>query len=101
MIEELATYIIHEESYLSVTLLSLEVSSISEMLRKACEQEYNSWINVFTKKLIQGGFTAEKAQKLAVLIQSMIDGAVTLSVTKKDTAPLQIAADSISLLLIS
>lgn len=71
----------------SVNLVALETSSSNENLRKACESAFDAWQNVYAEKLIQGGFTKQEAEKLSMVIQSMIEGAIVMSLTKKSDVP--------------
>ena len=96
-IKELASGI--QCDHFSVSLLALETSCMSETLRKACNQAFESWIRIYATKLIQGGFDKEKAQTLARVIQLMIEGALTISTAKKDTTTLLIVAEQIPILL--
>jgi len=55
--------------------------------------------NIYSEKLIQCGFDKNEAKKLGILIQIMIEGAITISLTKKDTSPLLLVVNKISVLL--
>ena len=96
-IKELASHI--QCDHFSVSLLALETSCISETLREACDQAFESWITTYANKLIQGGFDKEKAQTLARVIQLMVEGALTISTAKKETTTLFIVAEQIPILL--
>ncbi|MCC7551312.1 MAG: TetR/AcrR family transcriptional regulator [Methanobacterium sp.] len=71
----------------SVNLMALETFSSSENLRKACKSAFDAWERVYAEKLIQGGFSKEKAEALSTVIQSMIEGAIVLSITRKSDKP--------------
>lgn len=100
-IEKIAEFITREERMqaLSISLLALETYSSSEFLREACKAAFVSFGNIYVEKLIQSGFTQEKAHELSLVIQSMTEGAITISLTQKDGAPLLAVAKQISLLL--
>lgn len=100
-IEKIAKLITNEEKTqdFSISLLALETYSSSECLRKACELAFTSFENMYVEKLILGGFTEEKAQELSMVIQSMIEGAITISLTKKSGTPLLAVAKQLSVLL--
>ena len=83
----------------SVNLIALETAATSETLRKACESAFNAWQNAYTQKLIDGGFSREKAETLGLVIQSMIEGAIIMSLTKKSDAPFIEIAKQIPILL--
>lgn len=88
-------YIIH----CTVSLLTLEVSLVSEPLRRACMESGEAWERGFAEKLEQSGYDGERARKLGVLIQSMIDGAMIASLGKGDMEPLRCVAEQIPLIL--
>lgn len=100
-IEKIAEFVTEKEKIedLSISLLALETYSSSECLRKACELAFVSFENIYVEKLIQTGFTEKKAQELSMVIQSMIEGAITISLTKKNGTPLLAVAKQISILL--
>ncbi|MBP2652088.1 MAG: transcriptional regulator, TetR family [Firmicutes bacterium] len=83
----------------SISLLALETHLSSEPLRKACEQAYMDLAVIYAEKLIQSGFPQEIAQELGIVIQAMIEGAITISLTQKAPAPLIAVGNQISVLL--
>lgn len=83
----------------SVNLIALETAITNENLRKACESAFNAWQNTYTQKLIEGGFSKEKAETLGLVIQSMVEGAIIMSLTKKSDAPLIEIAKQIPVIL--
>ncbi len=88
-------YIIH----CTVSLLTLEVSLLSEPLRLACMECVEEWEHAFIEKLERNGYDAERSKKLGTLIQSMIDGAMISSLGKRSMEPLLHVAEQIPLLL--
>lgn len=83
----------------SVNLIALETYATNETLRKACESAYNAWQNVYTEKLVEGGFNQEDAETLGMVIQSMVEGAIIMSLTTNSDAPIQRIAEQIPILL--
>lgn len=83
----------------SISLLALETVTISEPLRKACIEVYNLWTDTFYQKLVNCGFSSERATELSLVLQSMIEGAITISLIRNDTTMLIAAAEKISILL--
>lgn len=83
----------------SISLISLETYRSSECLRKACKDVFEAMENIYSEKLIQCGFNKNEAKELGALIHIMIEGAITISLTKKDTSPLLLVANKISVLL--
>ena len=100
-IEKIAEFITKEEKMqdISISLLALETYLSSELLRKACETAFVSFENIFAEKLVQGGFEDNKAHELSIVIQSMIEGAITISLTEKSGTTLLAVAKQISILL--
>ncbi len=88
-------YIIH----CTVSLLTLEVSLLSEPLRRACMESVEAWERAFAAKLEQGGYEANRSRTLGTLIQCMIDGAMISSLGKRSMEPLLHLAEQIPLLL--
>ncbi len=82
-----------------VGLLSLETWRISEPLRLACEAAFEGWYGLFAAKLVENGFEKERATELGMVFNSMIEGAIVLSVAKKSTKPLELMSMQIPLLL--
>lgn len=88
-----------QENCFSISLLALETITISESLRKTCIEVYDMWRNTYYKKLISSGFSSEKATELSIILQLMIEGAVTVSLIRNDTTMLVAAAEKIPILL--
>lgn len=83
----------------SVNLIALETAATNENLRKACESAFNSWQDAYTEKLIDGGFSRKKAETLGLVIQSMVEGAIIMSLTKKSDEPFIEVAKQIPVIL--
>jgi len=90
---------INSTKIVSVNLIALETSSTNETLRKACQSAFNTWRNVYTEKLVEGGFNKEKAETLGMVIESMVEGAIVLSLTTKSDTPLLKIAEQIPFIL--
>lgn len=84
---------------ISIDLVALETYSNNENLRKACESAFDTWQNVYAEKLIQGGFSREKSEELSLVIQSIVEGAIVMSLTKKSSEPIIKVANSIPYIL--
>ncbi|MFN7250472.1 MAG: TetR/AcrR family transcriptional regulator [Anaerobacillus sp.] len=82
-----------------IAAIALETSLVSEPLRSTCQNAYQSFETAFSKKLLQGGYEEAEAKELAILINSMIEGAFILSFTKGTNEPLLILAKQIPKLL--
>lgn len=84
---------------ISISLLSLETYLSSDQLRGACEEAFILLEKVYIEKLIESGYNKEKSEELGVVIQLMIEGAITVSVTKKDVSALIAVSNQIETLL--
>ncbi|WP_027399870.1 TetR/AcrR family transcriptional regulator [Anaerovorax odorimutans] len=83
----------------SLSLLALETYLSSETLREACKNSFINLENIYAAKLMESGMTLQAAQNLGMVIQAMIEGAISISITKKDTTTLSAVADQISVII--
>lgn len=83
----------------SINLFALETYATNETLRKACESAFNAWQNVYTEKLLEGGFNKEKAEALGMVVQTMVEGAIIMSLTTKSDEPILRIAEQIPYVL--
>jgi TetR/AcrR family transcriptional regulator, lmrAB and yxaGH operons repressor len=83
----------------SLSLLALETYLSSETLREACKESFVNLENIYAEKLMESGISSQAAQNLGMVIQAMIEGAITISITKKDTTTLSAVADQIKVLI--
>ncbi|WP_431088627.1 TetR/AcrR family transcriptional regulator [Paenibacillus sp. 8b26] len=72
-----------------------ETSCISESLRRACVNTFTDWQHIYMERLQTAGWTEEKAHSLAVLIISMLEGALILALTQQSSAPIYNVANYI------
>ncbi|ASR47360.1 TetR family transcriptional regulator [Paenibacillus kribbensis] len=76
-----------------------ETSCISESLRHACVNTFTDWQHIYTERLQAAGWMEEKARSFAVLIISMLEGALILAVTQQSSAPIYNVVDYIPQLI--
>lgn len=88
-----------ERTTISLVAMSSEVWSTNETLRQVCEEVYHEWEEVYIQSLVDSGYEKEQAKCLGTAIQSLIEGAYTLSITKRNTQPLYIAGETVLKLL--
>lgn len=81
-----------------IGLLAAETSLKSEPLRMACKQAFESWEFVYRDKLERCGFEATQASHLAIVVNAMIEGAITRSLTNKNGDSLFHVAECIPVL---
>ncbi|MCI1859447.1 MAG: TetR/AcrR family transcriptional regulator [Sporolactobacillus sp.] len=84
---------------ISISLIALETYLANERLRVACSDVFSSLSHVYAEKLVQNGFAEQKAEELGIMIETVVEGAITLSVTRKDTVPLAAMRHMIAVLL--
>lgn len=82
-----------------ITTIAMETASSSVRLRQECARIYESWQAEFAAKLIAGGFAEARAQRLAALIISTLEGGIILCRVSQSRKPLEDAAEEIALLL--
>ena len=88
-----------EPNNISIGLVALETHQSSEPLREACKEVFNEITNIYTEKLIKSGICKEVAQELGEFILVTIEGAITVSITQKNSANLLNASKQIGVLL--
>lgn len=84
-----------ESVNISLVSMSSEVWYSNDTLREACLKVYTDWQNLYYNQLVKKGFDKETSKALSITIQSMIEGAYVLSVTKKNLNPMKTIGDSI------
>lgn len=96
-IEGLAAIIDNEEKTrdMSISLIALETYLTSEVLRKACEENFNLLESTYAEKLIGSGINKGEAHELGATIGTMVEGGITMSLTRKNGNPLRLIAKQI------
>lgn len=82
----------------SISLIALETYISNETLRKACEQIFDSIEKIYVEKLIKYGINENRANDIAVSISAMVEGAIMLSLTRKNGNPLRKITNNIPML---
>ncbi|PYE50307.1 TetR/AcrR family transcriptional regulator [Paenibacillus barcinonensis] len=75
---------------------AVETSCISQQLRAASQDVFAGWQEVIACHLIQDGIGEERARETAMLVVSLMEGALIISLTNQDKQPLLTAADYLS-----
>lgn len=78
-----------------LTTVALETINSSERLNLACRQAYSWILAAFNEKLIEGGFSSERAASLATFIVSAIEGSIILSRTNHSGNALRQVAEEL------
>ncbi len=82
-----------------IGLIASETASTCEPIRKTCLATFEKWQAVYAERLTESGFPAEEAADLSILINSMIEGAIVLCLTKQSGRPMRIVAEKLPKLL--
>ncbi|PZT52964.1 TetR/AcrR family transcriptional regulator [Paenibacillus silvae] len=75
---------------------AVETSCISQQLRTASQNVFAEWQDIIAKHLMLDGIAEEKARETALLVISLMEGALIISLTNQDKQPLLTAADYLS-----
>lgn len=76
-----------------------EIATMSDPVRSACSELYESIERIYCTKLLADGFTAENATAISLLLTASIEGAMMLCLTQKSTDPLKTIANLLPNLL--
>lgn len=82
-----------------IATVAMETSATSERLRQASESAYETWRQIFADKLLAGGYPADKAGRLSMLIITSLEGAIIVTRTRQNTQPLEAVLESLLQLL--
>lgn len=75
---------------------AVETSCISNKLRSACQDVFADWQKVIADRLQQEGASELRAKEAALLMVSMMEGALIISLTNQSKQPMLTAADYLS-----
>lgn len=82
-----------------VATVAMETAATSERLRQTCEQVYLSWFALVEQRLTELAVEPSAAKSWTTLIWAAIEGALLLSRTYQNTAPLETIAAHLKHLL--
>lgn len=83
----------------SISLISLETFSSNEIIRLECERTFQQIQNIYKNSFLKMDLQEEYADFLAMTMVMLTEGAITLSLTKKNTQPLHQLANNLPLLI--
>ncbi|GKV69724.1 putative HTH-type transcriptional regulator YxaF [Sporosarcina sp. NCCP-2716] len=69
-------------------LLAAETAQVNEHLRQTCEETFGMWESLYIGKLLQCGYSDERARVISTSMIALIEGSVTLSLTRNTNGPL-------------
>lgn len=76
-----------------VATVALEVSSVSETMRNACADVFESWIAAGLPRFTQAGLDHDTARDLVVGMICALEGAFVLARASRSTQPLHVAGE--------
>ena len=76
-----------------IATIALDAARQSEPIRQACVSGFESWRVTIEKFLTDKGIDATRAAELSTVALAMIEGALLLAKTQRNTAPLRAVAD--------
>ncbi|MEU6266474.1 TetR/AcrR family transcriptional regulator [Saccharopolyspora shandongensis] len=82
-----------------VATVALEASADSPDVRSACDGAYGTWLVGLTAAFTGWGIPAARAEELAVIALSMLEGALLLCKVQRDVAALRTVGDQLADLL--
>lgn len=83
----------------SISLIALETFSSNEIIRLECEHTFQQIQNIYKNSFLKMDLQEEYADFLAMTMVMLTEGAITLSLTKKNTQPLNQLANNLPLLI--
>ena len=83
----------------SISLIALETFSSNEIIRLECERTFQQIQNIYKNSFLKMDLQEEYADFLAMTMVMLTEGAITLSLTKKNTQPLHQLANNLPLLI--
>ncbi|WP_438350514.1 TetR/AcrR family transcriptional regulator [Paenibacillus sp. FA6] len=72
--------------------MSVETSCISEKLRVTCQSVFKDWEDLIAKKLQEEEMDMVKSSEVASIVISLLEGALIITLTKRDKSPLVTAS---------
>jgi AcrR family transcriptional regulator len=79
-----------------IATVALEVSSSSEVLREACAEVFDSWIEAGTDTYQGGSVSREQARELTIAMLAALEGAFVLARALRSTEPLEVAGEVVA-----
>jgi AcrR family transcriptional regulator len=79
-----------------IATVALEVSSVSEPMREACAEVFESWISAGVNRFVDAGLSADRARELTIGMLAALEGAFVLARALRGTEPLTIAGEGVA-----
>ena len=79
-----------------IATVALEVSSVSEPMREAAAEAFESWLAALRLRLNEAGIEPERAAELAIELFCALEGAFLLSRATRDNTPILVAGRAVT-----
>jgi AcrR family transcriptional regulator len=79
-----------------IATIALEVSSVSEPMREACAEVFESWITAGAARHLDAGLAPERARELTIVFLCALEGAFVLSRAMRSVEPLMTAGEMVA-----
>jgi AcrR family transcriptional regulator len=79
-----------------IATVALEVASTNEQLRIATAEVFTSWLDAIARYFVMAGITPERADELAVVLFTALEGAFILCRARRTPGPLLISGAAVA-----
>ena len=79
-----------------IATVALEVSSVSEPMREAAAEAFESWLAALRLRLHEAGIEPDRAGELAIELFCALEGAFLLSRATRDKTPILVAGRAVT-----
>ena len=79
-----------------IATVALEISSVSEQMRVACAEVFESWIAAGSQRLEREGVPRPRARELITAMLAALEGAFVLARASRTTTPLLVTGDAMA-----
>ena len=76
-----------------IATVALETSSLSDTMRQACADVFESWIEAGAQRFFAAGLTQARARDLTIGMLCALEGAFVLARAMRSTEPLRVAGE--------
>lgn len=76
-----------------------ETSTVSDMLREACQTAFTEWKSLIAGKLIESGISLARAEEMAELCVCLIEGATILTMVERNSRAMRRTAEHMPVIL--
>lgn len=99
---EMAAHIMRETEYTfgcPVAPVILDATSGLAELDALCRQAFEEWVGLFKDAFVEGGIPAKRAQALALLVESSLEGLLLIARAYRDVTPVMTVAIELEMIV--